>query len=300
MVFKPHGIIPPMITPFDEREELNVEGVREIVRFLIENGVHGIFPSGSQGEFWALSKDEKEILWKTVIDEVNGKVPVYLGIGAESTRETLELGRLAVDLGCDCVSVITPYYIKPNDEELFKHYSIIASKLDVPIMVYNNPDRTGGVNISPRVLAKLSEEHENIVGIKDSSGDLTNTEEYIRNCPRISVLAGRDTLIFATLVLGGRGAVAASANVVPKLVVSIYEEFIKGNMDKALNAQFKLNPLRLAFGLGSFPATIKEAANMIGLPAGPVRNPINPLKPDKRKELAKILTEVYGLKIVKE
>lgn len=293
MTFKPKGIIAAMVTPFNEREELNEDAVREIIRHLLKGGVHGIFVSGSQGEFWALEEAEKKRLFEISVDEVDGKAAVYAGTGAESTREALRLTRVAKDAGVDAASIITPYYIKPNDKELISHYSTIAGKVDLPILVYNNPDRTSGVCIDPEVLLKLAEEHSNIVGIKDSSGDLTLTSEYIRKCgSKISVLAGRDTLICATLSYGGQGSIAATANVVPALVVEIYESFIKGDYEKAMEAQYRLAPLRIAFELGSFPVVIKEALNMIGIKAGPCRTPVLPMTAESRESLRKILLDL--------
>jgi len=294
MGFEPKGIIPAMVTPLNADESIDLEGVRKVVRFLLEGGVHGVFPVGSQGEFWALSKEEKKAVWETVVDEVNGEVPVYAGTGAESTSEVVELTRLAEDTGCDAASIITPYYITPKAHELYEHYRTIASKVDLPILLYNNPQRTGGVNIQPDTVARIVEECSSVVGMKDSSGDLTLTMDYIRKGgKRFAVLAGRDTLIYATLLYGGKGAIAACGNVVPSLVVEIYEAFVKGDYEKALTAQYQLAPLRIAFELGTFPTVIKEAMNMVGLPAGPCRKPILPMDHASRERLRTIL-QGYG------
>lgn len=294
MVFEPKGVIPAIVTPFKDDETLNLEALRQVTRFILEARVHGIFAVGSQGEFWTLSKEEKRKVLETVIDEVGSRVPVYAGTGAESTWETLELTRMAKDIGCDAASIITPYYVAPKASELFNHYKTIASKVDMPIVLYNNPDRTG-VNIAPEVIEKLVDECSNVVGIKDSSGNLTLTTEYIeKGGERFSVLAGRDTLILATLMSGGKGCIAATANVVPKIVVRIYESFMAGDMKAALEAQRKLNPLRRAFALSTFPVVIKEAMNMIGMPAGPCRGPVGPMDADAKEKLRAIL-KGYGL-----
>ncbi len=283
-----------MVTPLKKSEELDLEGLRVVARFLLDAGVHGLFPVGSQGEFWALSREEKGQVWETVVDEVNGKVPVYAGAGAESTRETIELARLAKDLGCDAASIITPYFISPKGHELVEHYKLVAEKADLPVVLYNNPPRTG-VRVPPEAVARLVDECGNVVGIKDSSGDLTTTMEFIRSGgPKFSVLAGRDTLIYATLLYGGKGAIAACGNVVPRLIVEIYEAFVKGDYEGALEAQFKLAPLRLAFELGTFPAVVKEAMEMVGLPAGPCRKPVLPMDEASREKLRTVL-EGYGL-----
>jgi 4-hydroxy-tetrahydrodipicolinate synthase len=157
------------------------------------------------------------------------------------------------------------------------------------MLLYNNPGRTGGVNLSPELIARLAEV-DNIVGIKDSSGDLTLTMEYIRRTDsEFAVLSGRDTLILAGLLHGTKGAIAATANVVPALVVEIYEAFEAGDMARARGAQERLAPLRVAFGLGSFPVVVKEALELIGIPAGPCRGPVGALPSEKRDELRQVL-----------
>jgi len=290
--FVPKGIIPAMVTPFDKYNELDEDGIRRIINHILKGGVHGIFVSGGQGEFWALSRDEKERLFKTSVDTIDGQIPVYAGTGAETTRETIELTRIANDVGVDVASIITPYFIKPNETEVLNHYIKIANGVDMPIIVYSNPGSTG-VKVSPKMLETLYEECDNVVGIKDASGDLTLTSEYINRCgDRISVLAGRDTLILATLIYGGKGSVTACGNVVPELIVKIYECYSSGDLKGALEAQYKLAPLRHAFSLGSFPIVIKEVLNMMGLPVGHCRDPISPISTENRQKLLEVLLDL--------
>jgi len=289
MSFQPYGIIPAMATPFTAEGELNEKALRQLTRHLVQGGVHGLFPTGSQGEFWALTPDEKQRIWEIVLEEADGKVPVYAGTGAVTTWEVRELNRRAEAAGVDAVSIITPFFVRPTEAELEAHYRAIAEATSLPILLYNNPGRTGGVNLSAEVVARLAEV-DNIVGIKDSSGDLTLTTDYIRLTPEdFVVLSGRDTLIFAGLVHGTKGAIAATANVVPALVVEIYEAFQAGEMERARRAQERLAPLRVAFGLGSFPVVVKEALELIGIPAGPCRGPVGPLPPEKRAELRQVV-----------
>lgn len=288
----PKGIIPAMVTPFDKYNELDEDGIRRIINHILKGGVHGIFVSGGQGEFWALSRDEKERLFKTSVDTIDGQIPVYAGTGAETTRETIELTRIANDVGVDVASIITPYFIKPNETEVLNHYIKIANRVDMPIIVYSNPGSTG-IKVSPKMLETLYEECDNVVGIKDASGDLTLTSEYINRCgDRISVLAGRDTLILATLIYGGKGSVTACGNVVPGLIVKIYECFISGDIKGALEAQYKLAPLRHAFSLGSFPIVIKEVLDMMGLSVGSCRYPISPISTENRQKLLEVLLDL--------
>lgn len=286
------GIIPAMVTPFDVEEELDEGALRQLVNHLIEGGVHGLFPVGSQGEFYALTLEEKQQVLEIVVEEAAGRVPVYAGTGAITTREVIALNKLAEQAGIDAVSVITPCFISPTQEELYQHYVAIADATSLPVLLYNNPGRTGGLNLSAKLVARLAE-HPNIVGIKDSSGDFTLTAEYIRRTDDdFAVLLGRDTLIYAGLLHGAKGAIAASANVVPALVVEIYQAFVEGGLTRALEAQGRLAPLRLAFGLGTFPIVVKEALNLIGISAGPARSPVGPISPESREELKQTLQEL--------
>jgi len=285
------GIIPAMVTPLNRDEEVDESGIRELINYLIDSGVHGIFVCGSQGESYALTEDERKKVIRIAVDEVNGRVPVYAGTGAVTTKATIRLSRYAVDVGADAVTVVTPYFIRPSQDELYAHYRHIAESVDSPVLIYNNPGRTN-VNLEAETVKKLAE-IDNIVGIKDSSGDLTLTAQYIMECPEeFAVLAGRDSLILATLLYGGRGAVAATANVAPKLVVGIYESFIHGDLEKAKELQFKLLPLRLAFSLGTFPIVVKEAMNLIRKPSGPAKSPVSSLPEEKREKLKSLLEDL--------
>ena len=282
------GIIPAMITPMNDSEEIDEAGMRELINYLIDSGVHGIFICGSQGESYALTEEEKKRIINIVVDEVNDRIPVYAGTGATTTKASIRLSRYAEDAGADAVTIVTPYFIKPSQDELYMHYRRIAESIDIPVLIYNNPGRTG-VNLEAKTVRRLAE-IDNIVGIKDSSGDLTLTAQYIMECPKeFAVLAGRDSLILATLLYGGKGAVAATANVAPKLVVEIYESFMRGDLERARELQFKLLPLRLAFNLGTFPAVVKEAMNILKRPSGPARSPVSSLPEDKRQRLKSIL-----------
>ena len=288
MNFQPKGIIPAMVTPVTADGKINVEALKKLTNYLIEGGVHGLFPVGSQGEFYALTFEEKKRVTEVVVEEARGRVPVYAGTGAITTREAIALTKMAEAAGVSAVSVITPFFIRPSEGELFDYYSAVAKATRLPVLLYNNPQRTG-INISAEFVARACQV-ENIVGIKDSSGDLTLTAEYIRRTKeRFSVLAGRDTLIYGTLCYGGKGAIAATANVAPKVVVEIYEAFKAGDWKRSLEAQFRLAPLRLAFDLGTFPVVIKEALNLIGIDAGVGVPPVGGINPAAKEELRGIL-----------
>ena len=287
------GIIPAVVTPFDKNEDVDEGGFRKIINYLIDSGVHGLFPVGSQGEFFSLTNEEKKRLIDIAVEETRGRVFVMPNTGAITTRESIELSQYAEEAGADCVSVITPFFISPNQEELYHHIKDICQSVKIPVLCYNNPGRTGGVALTPATLARLAEEVPNFAGIKDSSGDLTLVAEMIRLCPpHFKVIMGRDSLIYGALTYGAAGAIAATANVAPKLIVGIYRAVREGDFNKAKEYQRELAPLRTAFGLGSFPVVVKEALTMMGLPGGRCRKPIQPLTEEKRAQLRDILANM--------
>ncbi len=295
--FVPRGIIPAMVTPIDEKGRINEKALRKLTNHLIDGGSHGLFPVGSQGEFFSLTFEQKKEAVRIVVDETRGRVPVYGGTGAVTTREAIETTKMAQDLGVNAVSVITPYFLVPSQKELIAHYTAIAMACpDLPILLYSNPDRTQ-VPFPVSTLLELAAV-DNIIGIKDSSGDMSMTGEYIRLTRGMNfhVLMGRDTLIYAALCYGAAGSICATANVDPRVPVEIYEAFIAGDHKRALDAQFRLAPLRVAFGLGTFPVVVKEALNMIGIDAGPAIPPIGPMTPENREKLRKVISDMGMLR----
>ena len=290
-MLRPYGIIPAMVTPLTRDDQLNENALRKLTNYVIENGVHGVFAVGSQGEFWAFSEKEKQRVWEVVVEETNGRVPVYAGTAAVTTREAIALTRTAEKVGVDAVSVLTPYFVNPNPDELYEHYRAIAASTKLPVLLYTNPDRTG-VKISAALLGRLAQV-ENIVGMKDSSGDLTLAQEYLSATPpEFSLVMGRDTLIFSGLLTGAKGAIAATGNVVPALVVRIYDCWKEGDIEGARKAQEALAPLRLAFTWGTFPVVIKEALDLIGMEGGPSRAPVGPMSVTQRERLKNLLKDL--------
>lgn len=286
------GIIPAVITPMTEDEELDERGLEVLLDHLIAAGVDGVFTIGTAGEFWALSVEEKRRVFEWTVGYTKGRVPVYVGTCANTTREAIRLAEIAQEVGVDCLSVLTPTFITPNAEEMFRHYQAVARAVDLPVLLYTNPDRTNNP-LSVDLVVRLAEEVENVVGIKDSSGDLTLTTEYLRRTPDdFRVLMGRDTLIYAGLVHGASGAIAASANIAPELSVKVFDNYARGKFDEALAAQRRLAPLRLAFGLGTFPAMLKTGAELVGLPAGPPRAPVGRLTQKQRQQLRDVLVQM--------
>ena len=289
------GIVVAMITPFNDDESLNEEGLRTVVRFLVERGAHGLLPGGSQGEFYALTADERRSILDITLEAAEDKVFVVAHVGAVTTREAVALARHAEAAGADAVSAITPYFVAPSQDELYGYYMALAEAVSLPLLAYNNPARTG-VDLRPATAARLARDALNFAGIKDSGGDLTQFAEYIRLCPPgFRAFMGRDSLIFAGVAHGAAGAVAASANVVPELAVSIYDAARAHDLTRGRELQRLLSPLRAAFGLGTFPVVIKEAMQIIGLPAGPARGPVGPLSDDARERLRGILNQVGAI-----
>jgi 4-hydroxy-tetrahydrodipicolinate synthase len=291
---QPTGIIPPVATPMQANEDLDLSRFRWYLDRLIREGVHGLFVLGTNSEFYALDESEKQQVIATAVEHVNGRLPVYAGTGAETTREAIRLTKMAEREKVAGVSVITPYFISPNQQEIFDHFRRIAESTSLPVILYNNPSTCGGLKIDVDTVARLAE-ISNIVAVKDSSGDLQNTLEYIRVVPKtFSVLMGRDTLIYSGLQFGVRGAIPATANIAPALLAEIFNAFHRGDMKASQAAQLKLNPIRLALALGSQPSGVKSALELLGLGIGPCRSPIARLTKENEKKMRAAL-ESAGL-----
>lgn len=291
-ISKFYGVIPAMATPFTDDFELDYGRSRELIESYIGAGVHGLSLAGSQGEFFSLTTDEHLRLLETAVDAIGGRVPFYAGTGAVTTRQSIEITRAAESMGADLAMVITPYFAQPSQDELFEHFTAIAKATKLPVMLYNNPPRTS-VNVLPRTLARCMEAAENIVGIKDSAGDLTQSIEYQLLAPRPALLfSGRDTIALAMMMHGAQGTVSPAANVFPELVIALHDTLRGGRLDKALEISNVLAPLRAAWALGSFPVVIKEAMSLAGRSAGPARPPIMPLSPSAREQVSRIVGQI--------
>jgi 4-hydroxy-tetrahydrodipicolinate synthase len=288
------GIIVALVTPLTPDENLDEGAFRKLVGHVIAEGVQGLFPAGSTGEFYALTGEEKRRLIAWCVEEAAGRVAVMPNVGAVTTAESVALAREAEVLGADAVSVITPYYCQPSQAELFDHYAAICRAVRIPVLAYNNPERAGGVALAAETILRLAKSCENFAGIKDSTGDLTQTAELIRRCPPgFKVIMGRDTLIYAALAYGAAGAVAATANVAPRLCTSLCAAARAGDFPGAAALQQQIAPLRMAFKIGTFPAMLKEALVMQGLLASAAcKRPVGPLSAEERTHLRAVLEEV--------
>lgn len=287
------GIITPILTPMYADESINFDELRNQVERLIRAGVSGLFCFGTNGESYILSEEEKYAVLEAVIDQTAGRVPVYAGTGCPGTKDTIRLSRKAQALGADVLSIICPYFAAANQTEIYNHYAAVARAVDLPIVIYNIPPRTGN-KVAPDTVGKLAREFANIVGVKDSSGDFLNMQQYFeatRFREDFSVLSGNDALIFDNLVNGGAGAIAGCSNIYPKTICSIVELYRKGELDKALEVQRSLIPLRSTFKYGNPNTMIKRATRMLGYPVGDCRAPFNSISPEGVAALEKVLAD---------
>lgn len=286
------GIIPPIITPMNEDESINEQELRNQVNRQIEAGVHGLFPFGTNGEGYILNEKEKEQVLSAVVDEARGRVPVYAGTGCISTKDTIRQSQMAKSVGADVLSVITPSFAAASQNELYEHYKAVAEAVDLPIVLYNIPARTGNA-LAPATVAKLAE-IDNIVGAKDSSGNFDNMLQYIEQTKGIghfSVLSGNDSLILWCLLAGGTGGIAGCANVYPKNMAAIYDRFMAGDLEGARQAQDAIRTFRNCFKYGNPNTIVKAAVSLLGYPVGKCRAPFNQVPEEGILALRKVLEE---------
>lgn len=288
------GVLPAIITPFKRNSsmDLDLDGLRSNIAFLLEEGVQGIVPCGSTGESATLSFEEHEQVIETAVDEVNGRVPVLAGTGSNNTAEAIRFTEAAKDLGADGALVISPYYNKPNRSGLIKHYSRIAD-IDIPIVMYNVPGRTGQ-NLLPDLVVELAR-HPNIVGIKEASGDIGQVSRIIEGTldEDFLVISGDDGLTLPILCLGGSGVISVAANIEPALMVKMFDHFCEAELEEALDLHYSLSPLFRGLFIDTNPIPVKRAVALRGMAAGPVRPPLDDLDAEKTAKLQEIL-DIYA------
>lgn len=290
-MFQPKGIIAAMVTPLHDDETLNEAEIRNQVNRQIASGVDAVFCLGTNGEFYILSEEEKLRVIQIVVEEVNGRVPVYAGTGCTGTQAAIRLSLRAKALGADVLSVISPYFAAVSQEEIYYHYKALAEAVDLPIVLYNMPARTGN-NIAPETVKRLAE-IDNIVGVKDSSGNWNNLLAYIEQTRGMafSVLSGNDSLILPTLKEGGAGGITAVANIYPETMVAIYRRYISGDIEGAERAQESIAAIRSCFQSGNPNTVTKMATNLRGFPVGPCRAPFNHLSREAVEAIRRVLAE---------
>jgi len=286
------GAITAIITPF-RNGRLDGPALRKLVAFQIRNGISGIVPCGTTGESATLSFEEHEKVIQIVIDAARGKVPVIAGTGSNNTKEAVVLTRYARKAGADAALVITPYYNKPTQKGLVAHFKAIAEDVDIPIVLYNVPGRTG-VNMTAETVARLAE-LENVVGVKEASGNLTQICEILNSTPDdFCVLSGDDALYFPLLALGARGVISVVSNVAPREMADLYDAFAAGDIAGARKLHYRLWPLMQTLFIETNPIPAKTAVAMMGMIREEFRLPLCGMSDANRKALAKVLA---GLKI---
>jgi len=274
------GVVPPVVTAFNADRTINLEKTKAFIRNLIDKGVHGIFVAGSTGEYTLLSEQERKDLFVAGAEAVEGKVPLLAGVGHNSTRIAVEFSQYAEEVGVDGVVVSLPHYPKPTEEGLYKHYEQIAEAVSIPVLVYNWPEAMG-FSISPELVARLANDGV-IAGIKDSHQNLDHPMEILRLTQgEITVFAGWASKLLPALTLGLHGIIATSANAIAEEVVAIYDLYQAGDLEKAREMHYKIQPFINA--MEEHPDGIKQAVRLLGCDVGPSRFPIEET-PDKVKE----------------
>lgn len=287
------------VTPFTTEDNLDEEGLRENIDWYIQEGIHGIACTGSTGEFVALSEEEWERVTNITIEQVNHRVPVLVGTcgGQPTTKATIKRTKYAKDAGADGVFIVHPYYSRSLEDELYDHYKRVAEAVDIPIMIYNNPFTTH-VDALPELLARLAKDFPNIEYIKESSGQVQRVQEIISLAgDHVAVFCGDDTLAFESFVLGAKGWIAASANIIPKKCAQLFELMEKGNIVEARNLWFKIVPLTSSVeGWGRLAQTAKKALDLLGRAGGPsLRGPKLDITKEQEAQLKKMLSDLGEL-----
>ena len=289
----------PLVTPFKDDFSLDEDGLRRLINYLIEEEkVNGLVPCGTTGESPTLNHDEHNKVIEITVKEARGRVPVIAGTGSNSTQEAIMMTQHAEEVGADATLQVGPYYNKPTMDGMLAHFEAIAEKTRLPILIYNIPGRTGR-NIDPQTLIKLSE-IDNIVGLKDACGDLTQTMEIIAGIKRkgktFFVLSGEDALTYPLMALGGDGVICAVGNVIGREYTLMCKLMKEGKWIEAREIHYKTLPLVNTLFIETNPVPVKEALQMMGLPAGPLRLPLVPLRPANRERLRKELIAIGRLK----
>ncbi len=286
------GSLVPLVTPFSNGK-IDFPGLKRLIEFHLEEGTEGFVPCGTTGESATLTHEEHRGVVKFVIEEVAGRRPVVAGCGSNSTQESLGLLRYAKEVGADGALIITPYYNKPTQDGLYEHFKFLANSVDLPIILYNVPSRTG-VNLLPKTVARLVEV-ENIVGLKEASGSIDQVSEIINLAgARITLLCGEDANLLPILSVGGKGSIAATANVAPKDFANLIKRFNEGDLEEAKSLHHKLFPLCKAMFIETNPVPIKTTLNLMGMISAEVRLPLVPLREESLTKVKEVL-KGYGL-----
>ena len=284
------GSFVAIVTPF-KNGKIDEKKFKELVEFQIENSTDGVVPVGCTGEAATFTHDEQKHLMKLTMEIVSKRVPVVVGAGSNATEEAIALTRYAKKAGCDGVLSITPYYNKPTPEGQYRHYEAIAKAVDIPIMIYNVPSRTG-ISVKPETVARLSK-IDNIVAIKEASGSLDQVSQILA-LSDITVLSGDDSLTLPMMAIGAKGVVSVVANIIPAEVHDMTAAFLEGNTEKAKELHYKMLPLCKAMFIETNPIPVKTSMKMLGRVNGEMRLPLCEMEKENEEKLRKALKE-YGL-----
>jgi len=289
----------PLITPFKDDFSLDEPGIRKLVNYFIEEEkCDGLVPCGTTGESPTLSNEEHDKVIEIVVKEARGRVPVMAGTGSNSTEEAIERTKHAEDVGAAASLQVCPYYNRPTQDGILAHFEAIAKATKLPLIIYNIPSRTGRL-IEAKTMVELSK-IDNIIGMKDACGDMMVTMDIMKGtrdgAKKFYVLSGEDALTFSMMTLGGDGGIMAVANVIGKEYREMIHLMLAGKIQEAREIHFKTLPVVRALFIESNPAPAKEAMNMMGLPAGKLRLPLVPLRPENREVLRKALIQIGRLK----
>lgn len=286
------GSIVAIVTPFKDGK-IDEKAFRDLIEFQINNGTDGIVPCGTTGESATLSHEEHERIIGLTLEAVNGRVPVIAGTGSNNTSEAVRLTKHAKKAGANAALLITPYYNKPTQEGLYQHYRKVAEEVDIPVILYNVPGRTG-VNMLPETVARLAE-IKNIVGIKEATGDLKQISDVISLCPKdFLLLSGDDFTVYPTLAIGGHGVISVVANVAPKDMADLCDAYFAGDMKKANELHYKMLPLNAVMFIETNPIPVKTALSLMGKVSSEMRLPLCSMSEGNLNKLKKVMND-YGL-----
>jgi 4-hydroxy-tetrahydrodipicolinate synthase len=281
-------ILTAMVTPFDQNGEVDFNTTRALVNYLIANGTDGLVIAGTTGESPTLTTEEKVALFKFVVEVVDGRIPVIAGTGSNNTKASISLTRLAEEAGVDGIMLVVPYYNKPSQEGLYQHFKAIAESTRLPVMLYNIPGRSV-VNMSVETIVRLSK-IENIVSIKEASGNLDAMSDIISQTPNdFTLYSGDDGLTLPVLAIGGTGIISVASHIIGNEMQEMINNFKNGNLQDAASAHRRLLPIMKALFSAPNPTPVKAALNMTGINVGGVRLPLVPINDAEKKALESIL-----------
>ena len=284
-----------MVTPFDQKGNVNYDGLEENTKYQIKNGISGLVPLGTTGESPTITTEERKEIIEAVINAA-GKIPVIPGTGTNSTEKTIKYSKEAEKLGADAVLIVSPYYNKPSQEGLFRHFKAVNDAIDIPVIVYNIQSRTG-VNIETSTLARMTK-LKNIAAVKEASGSIAQMMDVINQMPEdFAVLSGDDNMTLPLIAAGGRGVISVVSNLLPRMVSDMVAAALKGDNEKARKINYKLLPIFKAAFIETNPVPIKTAMRWAGMPSGHCRLPLCDMLPENEEKLKNVLKKYQEIKI---